>query len=190
MYKLWLKAEDEFLLHNFKLLSTQDIAITLNRTIRSIEHRITKLDLNQKRKYNSAIDRFMIKIAISNKEFNGTPCWEWFGYKDERGYGNLKDCQIQQRAYGWAYKYFFGKVPKGLELDHLCNNTSCVNASHLKPVTHKENVLRGNALSAHNARKTKCIHGHEFNQTNTHIDKTGARHCRVCGRNRKRLKND
>jgi hypothetical protein len=40
------------------------------------------------------------------------------------------------------YERHVGLVPDGLELDHLCRNTSCVNPSHLEPVTHAENMRR------------------------------------------------
>jgi hypothetical protein len=36
-----------------------------------------------------------------------------------------------------------GKVPAGLELDHLCRNRDCVNHAHLEAVTHATNVRRG-----------------------------------------------
>jgi len=33
-------------------------------------------------------------------------------------------------------------------------NRRCVNPDHLEPVTRRENILRGQSLMAHNARKT------------------------------------
>jgi hypothetical protein len=32
------------------------------------------------------------------------------------------------------------KVPEGKELDHICFNRLCVNPSHLRPVTRKQNM--------------------------------------------------
>jgi hypothetical protein len=60
------------------------------------------------------------------------------------------------------------------------------NGRHLEPVTHRENVLRGNSPSARHARKTACHRGHPINEANTWVNpKNGARQCRVCKRLRR-----
>lgn len=41
------------------------------------------------------------------------------------------------------YTKYKGNVPDGLEIDHLCRNTQCVNPDHLEAVTHRENMKRG-----------------------------------------------
>jgi hypothetical protein len=75
-----------------------------------------------------------------------------------------------------------GAVPEGLELDHLCRVRGCVNPKHLEPVTHRENLMRGESWSAVNARKTHCPEGHPYDETNTYIDGKGRRRCRECAR--------
>lgn len=35
-----------------------------------------------------------------------------------------------------------GPIPEGMELDHLCNISLCVNPNHMEVVTHKENLRR------------------------------------------------
>jgi hypothetical protein len=70
--------------------------------------------------------------------------------------------------------------------DHLCRNPLCVELSHLEWVTHRENVLRGTAPPAENARKTRCPNGHPYDGENTWKTKTGFRHCRTCNRERQR----
>jgi hypothetical protein len=42
--------------------------------------------------------------------------------------------------------------------------------------------MRGFGLPAINARKTHCIHGHEFTVENTNIRPNGWRECRACKR--------
>jgi hypothetical protein len=40
------------------------------------------------------------------------------------------------------YEQSVGLIPDGLELDHLCEQVSCIRPDHLEPVTHAVNVLR------------------------------------------------
>lgn len=50
-------------------------------------------------------------------------------------------------------------------------------------VTNRVNILRGVSPAAHNAKKTHCKRGHEFNDENTLILKTSygqGRQCRKC----------
>ncbi|MEV8638105.1 HNH endonuclease signature motif containing protein [Streptosporangium sp. NPDC051023] len=80
----------------------------------------------------------------------------------------------------WAYEHFVEPIPDGWEPDHLCRVRACVNPGHLQPVTHKENVLRGESPWAVNARKTHCVHGHPFDEVNTAFTVAGYRRCRAC----------
>lgn len=108
-------------------------------------------------------------------------CWEWQRFRYRQGYGQFTLYGFKTRyAHRIAYEILRDKVPVGLELDHLCRYTSCVNPWHLEPVTRRENLRRGFGPSGINARKTHCKHGHEFNEKNTYIDKTNSRHCRRC----------
>lgn len=109
---------------------------------------------------------------------NDDGCWIWHEIK-KNGYG--------QWAGGLAHKIvwelFNGPVPQGLHLDHLCRVRSCVNPTHMEPVTIKENVLRGESPTAINARKTKCSKGHDLFGTNLRIY-GGKRQCGECHRDR------
>lgn len=76
------------------------------------------------------------------------PCWVWTGHTDTKGYGHFKVGGKVIRCHLWVYRVLVGPVPDGLELDHLCRNTSCVRLSHLEPVTKAENVRRRNLALA------------------------------------------
>ena len=85
-----------------------------------------------------------------------------------------------------AYELLVGPILAGLELDHLCRNHTCVNPSHLEPVTHKVNVLRGAGVAATKAAQTSCVRGHLLNQDNTRVRVGGRRNCIACEKERGR----
>lgn len=108
-------------------------------------------------------------------------CWNWTGATSQDGYGILlvKRQTLYMPRFAWGLRH--GPMVDGLEPDHLCRNPACVNPDHLEPVTHRENVLRGDSPTAINARKTHCKRGHEFTVENTYVTpSTGGRNCRTC----------
>jgi len=135
------------------------------------------------------INRTRTRTAIDSSDYTvedrgfETPCWIWAGAGNGHGYGRR---QIRGRtfmAHRLSYEQARGPIPAGLELDHLCRVTMCVNPDHLEPVTRAENIRRGTSPFAANARKTHCKRGHEFTPENTYINpRNGARWCRPCMR--------
>lgn len=107
-------------------------------------------------------------------------CWNWLGALDRGGYGLITVAGHGKGAHRVVYEMFVGKIPKGLHLDHLCRNPMCCNPRHLEPVTPEENFRRGMSIPAQNARKTHCIHGHEFTPENTLRHSKKGRICKAC----------
>jgi hypothetical protein len=120
---------------------------------------------------------------------DGSDCWLWDGMTDADGYGKFRPDRgvtpvSVTGAHRWAFEYLRAEIPPGLDIDHLCRVRNCVNPWHLEPVPTGVNTLRGNSYSGVNLRKTHCIHGHEFTDTNTRVRINGSRVCRACERSR------
>lgn len=134
------------------------------------------------------MDRFWHRVMPEPN----TGCWFWLGSlspgpsKDRStGYGRIKVGDRTMLAHIFSYETFVGKVPNGLELDHKCRMPSCVNPDHLEPVTHKENVRRGNASKSWSSMlkaKTHCKRGHPYSGENLYITPKGGRACKECQR--------
>lgn len=110
-------------------------------------------------------------------------CWLWTRANNGR-YGLLSVNGRDRLAHRFAYEHFRGPIPVGMQIDHLCRKSLCVNPDHLEVVTNRQNTLRGVSNAAVNAKKTHCLNGHEFTPENTRLDrkhKVGVeRVCRTC----------
>ena len=113
------------------------------------------------------------------------PCWQWTASLSRDGYGNFRvgnSLSGKSRtvlAHRWAYEHLVGTILSGLEADHLCRFPPCVYPAHIEPVTHQENILRGNTIAARHAARTHCAQGHLYDEANTYRW-GGRRICRKC----------
>lgn len=119
------------------------------------------LDQDQVRLYRSAL-RFWSRVKFTQS------CWLWQAAKDRKSYGQVRIRGRLYRAHRWAYEFCIGRIPHGLQIDHLCRVTSCVNPDHLEAVTNQENTLRGDTMPWRLAAKTHCPKGHEYSAENTY----------------------
>ena len=123
------------------------------------------------------IERFLSKVAIAK---NG--CWEWQASCDRLGYGRFRGGE-NVLAHRVSYELFVGQLKDGLDIDHLCRNTGCVNPAHLEQVTTRENVwVRAiNPPGKLQALRTHCPRGHAYDEANTRR-RGNMRDCRTCSR--------
>jgi len=125
------------------------------------------------------LERFSVAIPFAG-------CIVWIGAADKRGYGKITLKGKTKLVHRVSYEHFVGEIPKGLEIDHLCRNPSCINPIHLEPVTKKVNNNRGlcgEATKKRFALMTHCKRNHEFTVENTYVlvkKNLVFRNCRAC----------
>ena len=88
--------------------------------------------------YSVNEDRFWSKVDKQDG------CWLWTAAKHSGGYGafnvTLNGKPRAAVAHRVSYELCVGPIPEGMLLDHICFNKLCVNPSHLRPVTSKQNM--------------------------------------------------
>jgi HNH endonuclease len=126
------------------------------------------------------------KIVLAIEEADrghGSLCWI-ADYHLNDGYAVVRIDGRMQKAHRVVYERVIGAIPSGRVLDHLCGVRQCCNPRHLEPVTRRENTLRGNGVTARNARAEECVNGHALTGNNVRTRCEGFRTCIPCERNR------
>src|SRR5262245_6177781 len=68
-------------------------------------------------------------------------CLLYMGYLDKDGYARIS-CQGKNRIGSDAvYEMVYGPIPEGYEVDHICHVRHCVEPTHLRLLTHRQNVI-------------------------------------------------
>lgn len=128
--------------------------------------------MRTKRQARPDIDRFKEKFT---KHPGG--CWLWGASCTWSGYGQFAVDSRPVMAHRWLYEREVGPIADGAELFHTCGVRHCVNPSHLAQGSRSENSYRRQGLTP---PRTHCKNGHEWNDDNTYVAPSGARHCRKC----------
>jgi hypothetical protein len=70
-----------------------------------------------------------------------TRCWEWIGGTTKKGYGNMG--RVGGRwmyAHQFSYELHYGPVADGKQVNHKCDNRSCVRPAHLYEGSQSQNM--------------------------------------------------
>lgn len=79
-------------------------------------------------------------------------CWEWLGAHQTNGYSSIRYDGRTRLVHRLSYELHKGPISEGYEIDHICGNRGCVNPSHLRTATRKQN--QENVRGANSNSKT------------------------------------
>jgi hypothetical protein len=80
------------------------------------------------------LERFWNKVRMQED------CWLWVA-STSTGYGDFYYRGRDVRAHRFSYELVHGPIPKGKLLCHTCDNTLCVNPSHMYVGDHRTNAV-------------------------------------------------
>lgn len=89
-----------------------------------------------------------------------TECWVWLKWKSSKGYGKTSFDGRKR----WAHRVYFElfnnvELDSHEQLDHKCENESCVNPDHLEVVDNLENQKRRARLTQAMASEIRALQG-------------------------------
>lgn len=127
--------------------------------------------------------RFILDKSIPEPN---TGCRLWLGGVGGRGihqYGvqTIIEFRTNMTAHKVSYLAFKGPMPKGTEAGHKCHVKLCVEAEHVIPLSHQENME-----DTCRTRQTHCKWGHPLSGDNLYTTPDNRRQCRECLKEAKR----
>lgn len=120
-------------------------------------------------------NRFWSKVDIKE----GNTCWHWKAGFFSDGYGGFAVKRKVQKAHRVAWALANSQdIPDGMVIMHTCDNTKCVNPSHLTLGTISENTFDAYTRGlANKPKKMVCPKGHD---TSTKDSRYSSGSCKQC----------
>ena len=93
-------------------------------------------------KYTKKIERKEFQNGLKFHRVKDLQCWEWQrSISITNGYPYMNVGNKVYLVYRVAYEKLVGKIPKGLQILHKCDNKPCCNPNHLFLGTQKDNMV-------------------------------------------------
>lgn len=110
--------------------------------------------------YATTADRLAANVIVLPQ----TGCFHWTGNTNNGGYPRMsvRCCGKVKKVYTHRLSVELASgvaIPAGMEADHLCYNTRCINPGHLEVVTPEENKARRSSAAAFAAKATLSAMG-------------------------------
>lgn len=115
------------------------------------------------------------RLATLSVRDNDTGCLLWARNVTPAGYASVFVEGKSRAAHRASYELHVGAIPKGRVLDHICGVRSCIEPSHLRVVTPRQNGQYRPRLSSSNSSGFSCIrYRPEYDYWDVRIVRNGA----------------
>lgn len=84
-------------------------------------------------------------------------CLIWDGHKTGSGYSQMMLNGQRHYIHRLAYELARGPIPAGMQVDHICGNRGCINASHLRLATLQQNAQYKQGLASNNTTGVRGV---------------------------------
>ncbi len=85
-------------------------------------------------------------------------CWRYTGGNNGKNrYGRVYARGKMHGVHRLIHEIFFGKVPEGKEIHHVCDVRNCCNPAHLEATTHQRNAALTRAYKALRRQRLKLF---------------------------------
>ena len=146
--------------------------------------------MNRKRTSVEALESLRLRLLRHQRRDPETGCLIFTGYTRSSGYGEL-GLGGNETVFAHRAAAFFSGIIDSLDdpslVCHHCDNPPCIEPSHLykgSNATNRADALARKRWIGHQARQTRCKHGHALSGDNMYRLPNGERRCRSCERRR------
>ena len=84
--------------------------------------------------------KVIARLVVNIDKDERTGCWDWQGYTDRKGYGQINVAGKAHWAHRISYAAFEGEIPEGMTVNHRCARPGCINPEHLELMSNAENA--------------------------------------------------
>ena len=114
--------------------------------------------INLDQKYTARLVQEILSSITIDEE---SGCWIWVKSCQRNGCGQKRAFGEMMPAHRASWLAFRGSPAERMDIAHCCGNRKCVNPSHLKEITHAQN-MRERSVAGNDGRREIVVDGVKY----------------------------
>lgn len=107
--------------------------------------------------------RKTIEDILTNHTIDKNGCWIYQGKPSRAGYATVTFTRLEGKntpyVHRLSYEYWYGPIPEGMVVHHICHRRMCINPEHLQLLSHSKNSGRHKRIQV---ILGECKHGEQI----------------------------